>query len=54
MTGADVKVAMLCSIALFEFFLHHKKDLPETAKLAREISDAIDDIIESNLFEKEN
>lgn len=54
MTGDDVKVAMLCSIALFEYSVHHKKDLPEMAKLAREISDAIDDVVESITFEKEN
>lgn len=54
MTGNDVKVAMLCSLALFEFFVHHKKDLPEMAKVAIEMSNAIDDIVESFLFKKEN
>lgn len=54
MFGDKDHVAMLCSIALFEYSINHKKDLPETAKLAREISDVIDDIIESNLFGKEN
>lgn len=54
MSGNDVHVAILCSVALFEFSLIHKKDLPELAKLAREISDAIDDIIDSKLFEKDN
>lgn len=54
MSGNDVKVAMLCSIALFEFSVHHKKDLPEMAIVAREISVSIDDIVMSSLFEKEN
>lgn len=54
MLSSDTMIAMLCSIALFEFSLNHKKDWPETADMARKISDAIDEMIASNLFEKEN
>ena len=54
MLSTDTMIAMLCSIALFEYSLNHKKDLPRAAKTAREISDAIDDMIVSKQFEKEN
>ena len=54
MLSTDTKIAMLCSIALFEFSLNHKKDLPWMAKEARKISDAIDEMIDSKQFEKEN
>ena len=54
MYNIDKKVACLCSIALFEFYGRHKKDLPGLAEEARKISDAIDDMIESNLFKEEN
>ena len=54
MLNIDKRTAMLCSIALFEFSLTHKKDLPELSKEARKISDAIDEMIESKLFEMEN
>lgn len=53
MLNIDMHIAMLCSIALFEFSLNHK-DLPGLAKEARKISDAIDDMIKLKLFEKEN
>lgn len=52
MLDFDKKIAMLCSIALFEFSLSHKKDLPELSKAARTISDAIDEMIADNLFEE--
>lgn len=54
MLDFDKKIAMLCSIALFEFSLRHKKEMPELSLEARKISDAIDEMIESRLFEKEN
>lgn len=54
MLSTDTKIAMLCSIALFDFSLNHKKDFPELSRLARKISDAIDDMIAYGLFEKEN
>ena len=54
MSSIDAKIAMLCSIALFEFSLNHKNGLPELADAARKISDAIDEMIASNIFEKEN
>lgn len=54
MLNIDEKVAMLCSIALFEFSLNHKKSLPGLAKEARKMSDAIDEMIADKLFEKEN
>lgn len=53
MLSTDTKIAMLCSIALFEFSLNHKKDLPGMADAARKISDAIDDMIASKRFEEE-
>lgn len=54
MLDLDKKVAALCSIALYEFYLTHKKDLPALSKAAREISDAIDDMIKLKLLGKEN
>lgn len=49
-----LSMAMLCSIALYEYSLKHKKDLPELSKEARKISDAIDEMIAAKLFDKEN
>lgn len=54
MLNIDEKIASLCSIALYEFSLNHKKDSPWMADAARKISDAIDEMIASNQFEKEN
>ena len=54
MLSTDTKIAMLCSIALVEFALNHKKDLPGMAAEAMKISDAIDEMIAAKLFEKEN
>ena len=50
MLNTDGKIAMLFSMALFEFSLNHKKDFPELAKVARKISDEIDEMIDANLF----
>lgn len=54
MMKIDEKIARLCSLALYEFYIRHKEDLPGMAGDARKISDAIDDMIESELFKKEN
>lgn len=54
MFNIDEKIAMLCSIALFEFSINHEKSVPRLAKEARKISDAIDKMIAAKLFEKEN
>lgn len=54
MMKIEEKIAVLCSIALYEFYLRHREDLPGMAGDARKISDAIDDMIESELFQKEN
>lgn len=54
MINFDEYIAMLCSIALFEFSLNHKKGLPELSEAARKISDAIDEMIASKIFQQEN
>lgn len=54
MISIDEKTAMLCSVALFELSLRHKEDMPRLAEEAMIISDAIDKMIESKLFKKEN
>lgn len=54
MASNDAKIALLCSIALFEFSLNHKNDLPWMADAARKISEALDVMIAFNQFEKEN
>ena len=54
MLDFDKKIAELCPIALYEFYLTHKKDLPALSEAAREISYAIDDMIKLKLLGKEN
>lgn len=54
MLNTDRKIATLFSIALYEFYLTHKKELPGLSEAARKISDEIDEMIDANLFEKEN
>lgn len=54
MVNIDKHLAMLISVALFEFSLNHKKSVPKLAREARKISDVIDKLIEAKLFEKEN
>ena len=54
MLNIDEHIAMLISIALYEFSLNHKKSRPVLAREAGKISDVIDEMIEANVFEKEN
>lgn len=54
MLDFDKKIAALCSIALYEFYLTHKKELPALSEVARELSNAIDDMIKLKLIGKVN
>lgn len=54
MITIDEKSAKLCSIALLEFYLNNKNNFPGMSEEARKISGAINEMIESRLFEKEN
>lgn len=54
MVNIDKHIAMLISIALFEFSLNHKKSCPGPAKEARKIRAVIDEMIKANYFEEEN
>lgn len=51
MLDFDKKIAELCAIALYEFYLTHKKDMPALSEAAREISNEIVDMIAAK-FEK--
>ena len=54
MLDFDMRIAELCSIALYEFYLTHKKELPALSEAAREICYAIDDMIKLKLLGKVN
>ena len=54
MLDFDKKIAELCSIALYEFYLTHKKELTALSEVARELSNAIDDMIKLKLIGKVN
>ena len=50
----DENIAWLCSIALYEFSIRHKDDLSGMAEDAKKISVAIEEMILSRVFRKEN
>ena len=54
MLNTDRKIATLFSIALYEFYLTHKKELPGLSEAAREISYAIDDMIKTTWKDRIN